>query len=286
MALELPLHRVQRWLHAIVAHPGTAQDALADPQVEQEVPRQRLGEVILPSATLSPAERLGIYHGMYLLRMHEALAADYPALQRFLGEPAFTELLRAYVREHPSRSYSLNPLGDRLPEFIAGATALPRRDFCHDLARLELAVSQVFDAPQTPPLHAERIAAVPAPDWERARLVPIEAFRMLDFRYNVNAYLQGVREERARLPRPRRRDSAVVIYRRDYRVYRLELTPPARELLSALCAGAPLGEAVLGACQRQERAPGPKQLYRWFRDWVAGGIFQSVGIDQGDSPRP
>lgn len=280
MALELPLDRVQRWLQAIVVHPGTPEAALADPQAEREVPRQQLGEVILPSATLSAVERLGIYHGMYPLRMHEALAADYPALQRFLGESTFAELLRAYVREHPSRSYSLNPLGDRLPEFIeSAAIALPRRAFCHDLARLELAVSQVFDADQTPPLGPDRIAAVPGEDWERARLVPIAAFRLLDFRYNVNAYLQSVRDESPSPPLPRRRDSSVAVYRRDYRVYRLALTPPARQLLAALCAGAPLGAAVLLACQRAERPAGHKDLYRWFRDWVASGIFQSVVLD-------
>ena len=40
---------------------------------------------ILPSRTLTPVERVGIYHGMYLLRMQEALATDYPALKHFLA---------------------------------------------------------------------------------------------------------------------------------------------------------------------------------------------------------
>ncbi len=280
MALELPLLRMQRWLQEVIAHPGAPEDALAAAQAEHNVPLAQLGELIRPSATLTPAERVGVYHGMYLLRMKEALAADYPALQHFLGEPAFTELITAYVQKYPSRSYSLNPLSDHLPAFIADADAptLPRAAFCHDLARLELTISQVFDAKETPPLSPARIAAVAAADWERARLSPVAAHCLLELRYNVNAYLQSVRDQSPTAPRPRRKDSFVLIYRRDYRVYRLELGRPARDLLTALFAGTPLGEAIARTCQHGDRPPSQNQLFRWFRDWVANGIFSSLTI--------
>lgn len=278
MALELPLHRVQRWLQDVIVHPGAPQDALAAAQAEHKVPLPQLGELILPSPTLTPAERVGIYHGMYLLRMTEALAADYPALQHFLGEAAFTDLITAYVQKYPSRSYSLNPLSNHLPRFIADAPTLPRAAFCHDLARLELTISQVFDAEQTPALSPARIAAVAAEDWERACLSPVAAHQLLELRYNANAYLQSVRDASPTAPRPRRKDSFVLVYRRDYRVYRLELTRPARDLVTALFAGIPLGEAVARACQHGDRPPSQNQLFRWFRDWVASGIFSTLTI--------
>ena len=44
---------------------------------------------MLPSQTLTSAERLDIYRDMYLLRMEEALAIDYPGLKHFLGEEEF-----------------------------------------------------------------------------------------------------------------------------------------------------------------------------------------------------
>lgn len=278
MALEVPLDRMQRWLQAVFVQPGTPAEAVATPQAEREVPARQITEVIRPSATLSALERLGVYQGMYLLRMKEALAADYPALMHFLGEPAFDLLLRAYVQAHPSRSYSLNPLGEHLPAFIATSPVVPRRAFCQDLARLELTMSQVFDAEETPPLTPERIAAVPADAWEQARLVPIAACRLLELRYNANAYLQSIREASPTPPTPRRRDSFVLVYRRDYRVYRLALSRPARELLAALLGGAALGDAVRSACQCAGRPPGQAQLFRWFRDWVSCGIFASVAL--------
>jgi hypothetical protein len=93
--------------------------------------------VLLPSATLAPHERIGIYHGMYLLRMSEALERDYPALAHFLGEAQWTALVRDYyVERHPSRSRTLNVLGRALPDYLAEAPGLVRRGFCRDLARL------------------------------------------------------------------------------------------------------------------------------------------------------
>ena len=69
---------------------------------------------MLPSARgLRAAERVGIYQGMYLPRMLEALESDYPGLAHFLGPRAWTRLVRRYLNAHPSRSYTLNELGRR-----------------------------------------------------------------------------------------------------------------------------------------------------------------------------
>jgi hypothetical protein len=280
MASELALPRLQRWMQAVIVHAGTVVEATASPEAQAELPAEKLPEVILPSRTLEPEERLEIYHGMYLLRMVEALEADYPALQHFLGDDGFRELVRGYVQAHPSRSYSLNPLGKHLPEYVRRASGVRRREFCYDLARLELAVTEVFDEVETPALTEQQIAEVPPEAWERARLAPIAAFRLLAFRYPVNEYLQTVRDDNHDHPRPRVRNNWVAVYRRQYGVYRLDLTRPAHDLLADLVGGRPLGEAVAAALRRGgRRAPNEQDLFRWFREWAMGGVFRSVSID-------
>jgi hypothetical protein len=264
-------------MQSVVVHPGAVEDAVSSLEAQEEIPVARVSEVILPSRSLKPVERLGIYHGMYLLRMQEALQADFLALEHFLGEDAFRELVRAYVQTFPSRSYSLNPLGDHLPEFVRSAPGVKRPEFCHDLARLELAVSQVFDAPETPPLTEAAIAAVAPEAWETARLKTIEAFSLLAFRYPVNAYLQTVRDDNHEHPRARLKDTWVAVYRRDYRVFRLDLTRAAHDLLADLAQGTPLGTAIAAAIRPGGRhAPTETELFRWFRQWVSGGVFRSV----------
>jgi hypothetical protein len=270
----LPLDRLQRWMHAVIVHPGSVTEALAAPLARSELPASRLSDVVLPSRRLAPAERLGIYHGMYLLRMEEALATDYPGLKHFLGAGGFAALVREYVQVYPSRSYTLNRLGDHLPEFIRNTRALRQRGFCEDLARLELAASEVFDEEETPPLAGEAIAAVAAEDWEGLALRPVAAFRLLTLGWNANSYLDSVRDEAHRHPRPRRETERVAVFRRSYAVYRLSLEPEAYALLAELAAGVPLGAAIAAALDG--RRVGEKQLYSWFRQWVSGGAFRAI----------
>jgi hypothetical protein len=284
MARPASLETVQRWMQEVVVHPATVEDAVASPRAQAEVAADRIGDVILPSPTLTSVERVGIYHGMYLLRMEEALQSDYPALQHFLGDDAFRGLVEGYVQKHPSRSFTLNRLGDHLPEYVAAAPGVPRPAFCHDLARLEQAVAQVFDAPETPALTEAEIAAVPADVWERARLEPVAAFRLLAFRYPVNAYLSSVRDEDHHHPKTRRGDSWVAVYRREYAVWRLDLDRPAHDLLADLAAGQPLGDAVQAALRRGRGRVSQDDLFRWFRNWMSNGLFRRVVGLEGLEP--
>lgn len=272
---SVPLDRLQRWMQAVVVHPGTIDEALESPAAVREI--ARAGDAILPSPTLEPAKRVGIYHGMYLLRMRDALATDYPGLEHFLGSEGFAELVRDYVQVYPSRSYSLNRLGDRLPEFLMNRGERARRGFLVDLARLELAVTESFDAPEAAPLAEAQVASLGAEDWEHVVLEPVPSLRLVALRYNANDYLQSLKEEDHGHPRPRLRGAFVAVYRRDYAVYRHALARPAYELLSDVAGGAPLGAAIKAALERDaRRRPRPEQLSRWFRDWVAAGVFTSI----------
>jgi hypothetical protein len=277
MALEVGLEQLQRWMQAVIVHPGETLAALGSDGAEREVAAERIGDVILPSKTLAPAERLAIYHGMYLLRMEEALASDYPALKHFLGDEAFFDLVRDYVQVHPSKSFSLNPLGQHFPGFVKSTTGLKRPDFCHELARLEWAVAQAFDGPETARLSEEAIAAVPPEAWESARLKPVGTFHLASFRYPVNDYLQTVLDENHDHPKARLKDSWIALYRRDFTVYRLDLTRAAHDLLADLAQGTPLGAAIGKAMKTGgRRAPSEHELFRWFRQWVSVGVFQAV----------
>lgn len=139
------LKEVQRWVQNFIVDP-------ADDEVVSRSNVDAAAHLVLPSRTLSPVQRVEIYRGMYLLRMNEAIQADFPALEHFLGEAPFEELVKGYVHAFPSRSYTLSRLRDHLPEYILSVPGIARAAFAHDLARLELAMCEVFDAPESPRL--------------------------------------------------------------------------------------------------------------------------------------
>jgi len=278
MATDPGLERVQRWMQACILEQGTTEEAILSDGAQAQIPAEAARAVVLPSKTLSALERLSVYRDMYLPRIEEALAIDYPALKHFLGGEEFMRLVKRYVDVYPSRSYTLNRLGDHLPEFVATVGDLPRKEFCVDLARLEYALTTVFDAIETPPLTPNGVCAVPGDAWETARLKPIEAFRLLAFDYPVSRYVGAVDEEN-RFPRVAAKKSWVVAYRRDYQVHRMDLLEPAYELLSALASGGTMGEAIMAVPSRKWRpAVKQSQLFEWFRDWMAEGLFQAVEL--------
>ena len=234
--------------------------------------------MVLPSASLEPAERVGIYQGMYLLRMQEALETDYPALAHFLGARRWRELVQAYVDAHPSRSYTLNVLGRSLAEFVRTRPRLRHAAFCHDLARLEWAVTEAFDAPESPVLTEADLMAVPEPAWEGARLVPAAAVHLLTLDHNAGAYLDSMRDEDHDHPRPRRRRSWVAVCRRSYAVHRVALTRGGFALLSDLVESRPVGEAVARALRGARPRPTGERVFGWFREWARAGVFQAVEV--------
>lgn len=257
------LSAVQRWMQALVV------------DMDQPVPPSAVDGIVLPSRTLAATERVEIYRGMYPLRMREALESDYPTLLHFVGDERFDALVRGYIAAHPSRSYTLNRLGDHFPEHVAGAAGLPRAAFCAELARLEHAIAMVFDAPESDALDPEAVAGL-GEGVAELRLRPIEAFRLLSFRYPVNAYVQSVRDEQHDHPRIVVKNNRLAVFRRDYVVRRLELSTEQHELLAALVSGKTVGEAVRHTLRSSRRRVAAEEFFQWFRDWVSARLFRAL----------
>jgi len=151
------------------------------------------------------------------------------------------------------------------------------RRFCADLARLECAVAQVFDAPETPSLTPESIAGISPTAWQHARLRTVDAFRLVSLGYPVNAYLQSVRDANHHHPPPRRKREWIAVHRKDYAVRRLSLDPQAFAVLNDLSKGLALGRAVRRALKPEgRRLPKREDLFRWFQQWVSIGLFKAV----------
>jgi len=262
-------------MQAVIEQPGTVDEAVVSPAAAALLDPADIGRVVRPSATLTSLERVGVYQEMYLLRMVEALQNDYPAVAHFLGDHRFADLVTRYVQAHPSTSYTLNRLGDRFPEFIRASSGIRRRAFVSDLARLELAVTEVFDAPETPAWSAEEIAAMREDEWAGSVFEPIAALRALSFAYPVNAYLQSVKDDDHDHPPTGRRATRTVVYRKKYEVWRLDLSEKPFALLQALLKGQPFRKAVARAAKGLEGS-GAEPIYRWLRDWVAEGMFAGI----------
>jgi hypothetical protein len=276
---ERTLERLESWFQAEIVRPHESR-ALGNASRSANAAGSRAetaAQWVLPSRHLQAKERVAIYSRMYFSRLVECLQADYPAVAHLAGEHAFEKLARAYLLHHPSRHYSLNPLGAHLPEFLAGRVRVPRRPLLHDVARLELLMTEVFDAAQSPVLKSTDLGSIAPEAWESARPRLIDAMRLATFDHRANAIVTAARQGEP-LPDLSRRKTWVAIYRKDYVVWRMELTQPMHAALSAFAERKTLHAAIEAGARMFRGTPQELegQISGWFAEWVGEGLFSSI----------
>jgi hypothetical protein len=137
-------------------------------------------------------ERIGVYADAYFMRLRDVLAEDYPRVAAILGSERFEELARDYLRLHPSEHPSVRYLGRALADFIA-RLAMPH--YLADLAALEWARLEVFDAPDETPLTMDVLRGIAPERWAAMRLRPIAALITVRSRWPVHELWAGAAPE-------------------------------------------------------------------------------------------
>jgi hypothetical protein len=273
------LARLESWFQSEIVRPHeTLALGNASRAARTAAPRPEIAaDWILPSRHLKPKERVAIYSRMYFSRLLECLETDYPALAHLAGERAFAKLARAYLLHHPSRHYSLNALGAHLPEFLAGPVRIAHRPMLQDVARLELLMTEVFDAPRSPVLKSQDLASIAPEAWATARPRLIDALRLATFDHRANAIVSAARQGE-KLPDLARKKTWVAVYRKEYVVWRMELTPPMYAVLAALAEHKTLHESIEAGASafRGTREELEGQISGWFAEWVGEGFFSAI----------
>jgi hypothetical protein len=278
--LSLSLHALQEWFAAAVLLPGGIGASLRGSAAISKagLAEEDIERLVLPSPTLSGAERVEIYRHAYRARLTECLADDYPAVRHALGEEAFETLCLAYIDNHPSRSPSLNFYGRAFAAFLR-ASSHPLASFGADLSALEWALVEVLHAASAERLSNDTLSAVPVSSFTTVRFVPSDTVRLLELGYPANAYFQAFLEGEA--PRaPELAWSATAVFRDGATLWRMDLSRPMYALLHALFGGSPLGSAVEGLVAEQGEQEA-NDVMVWFRDWVRHGFFAQILVSTG-----
>src|SRR6186997_1950140 len=111
--------------------------------------RHWAARVLTGSATLSPVQQLEVYREQYWLRHTGSLVEDFPGLSGILGQSAWERLVEGYLDRHPPEQFSLRDLGSRLAGYVQEQVWLERPELCRDMAALEWAYIECFDAPDS-----------------------------------------------------------------------------------------------------------------------------------------
>ena len=229
---------------------------------------------------LSPVEQLEIYREQFWLRHTASLLEDFPGLSGILGQEAWEPFVEGYLEEATLSSFSLRDLGEGLAAYVDRCESLPHRELCADMARLEWAYVEIFDAADSAPLDGAKLGAIPEDAWPGARIVFAPAMELLEVRYAVAELRRKLRDsasEPVPIPEPERQN--LVLYRgADKNLFHTAVGDLAFRLIEALRSGTPLGRASELAAERvpSEAATLESDVGEWFLDWGRRGWIVDV----------
>jgi len=275
----LSLVQFQQWMKAVISFPGSYDDAWNSPEATAIIPSEIAETVVIPSKYLTAKERMQAYQYAYFARLEDALASDYEAVKHYLGDEQFEEISRSYFDKYPSKSYTLNVVGEYFPEFL-GTLPLTNRDFLIELARLELTISQLMDVEESPKLTFESIPSIPNDLWGNVKLIPIIGIALLKHEYPTNHYVNLVITNKSTPKIIRRKKEYIVVFRNEYQTWRMSIEKPAFVVLNALISGKTLSESLELIAEQfpMELTSIEPKISEWFQNWIEHGFFQAIEI--------
>ena len=191
-----------------------------------------------------PRENLSIYRNNAAINFRSALALSFPVLRRRVGDDYFRQLAMRYRQGHPSRSGDLHWVGKGFAEFLDEDLQGTEYAWLSDLARLEWSREQAAVAVTHAAISVDALARFAPEQLEHLvfSLQPSLRLHASDFPVfsiwtanqvdNAPPVDQSVLAECGMV---RMRADGVEVRRLESGVF---------SYLSALAAGAPLGEAV------------------------------------------
>lgn len=268
-------------MYSVVSHPEGAEAGVKASSKPGDNAAHDLEQTVLPSDQLTPLECVSVYADMYFWRFIDIMAGEYPTVQHILGEELFKQVIKDYITHHPSTHYNLNRLSIKFPHYLLKeAGEIPHQPFVAAVATVERTMEDAFDDPHREKISPEAIQSIPGEQWVDIRLQFNPALYLLELEYPVNDYMTAVKENR-HMDIPKAQKTHVVVYRRDYMIWREDLDHEGYLLLSRLKDGESLGDA-LESCALQEGVDTDKiaaSLGEWFQRWTAQEFFCGLETD-------
>lgn len=237
--------------------------------------------LIVDDNRVGAARRLDIYRNNYRASVTGILADHYERLHLYLGEEQFGRLADAFVDACPSTTRNLRYYGGGFADFLAHR--YPGDGELAELARLDWALRDAFDASDADPLDAAAVAAL-GDRWIAAPLALVPSAQFVNACFNIAAIWNALEAGEAppaaaRLAGP----ATILVWRHADQPQFRSLPCDEADALAMVAAGTSftgLSEALLG---RLGEAAAMAALGGWLGGWLAGGLLRIAGQAEAGS---
>ena len=226
----------------------------------------------------SALRSVALYRRLIRHNYTQALKVTYPVLSRFVGARYFGLVARGYIQKFPSTSGDLFPYGRHLPAFLNELQVPP---LLAELARLEWACHEVYQAADSPPLSYDQLHALASVDPSQVTFHLHAASRLLSFPFPVHRVWLALQpeapaDEVVDLPLPEQ-ETGVVVTRGNGKV---QVTPLARTdylLLEAMSRGVDAASVERIAIESEPTFNFP----RFLATVLNLGVISGVSVEDG-----
>ena len=238
-------------------------------------------DAILDEILDSPREKratlFGVYRYAYGSRLVEAMRNDHELLHLYLGDETFDEMGHAYVKARPSEHPNLRWFSQALPEFLGSADPYCNHPILSDLAALEKALNDAFDAMEAPVLTLEDMAGFAPEIWNDLMFKPHPGACRLDVRTNTAAIWMALKSDETPpdailLDEP----SRLLIWRQDTTPMFRELTAEEAMMWDEAANGIPFGVLCEMLATYDDPDGAAARGAGYLHGWITSGALTSV----------
>ena len=232
---------------------------------------------IVETENVSTDVRLSIYSYAYRSRLLEALAANFPVLQIYLGDEQFETLGHAYMDLHPSHYRSIRWFGDKLENFLTENTPYNDYSYLSEMARVEWLMTLVFDAADSDIVTLETLRNISPEAWVDMRLIAHPSVHLSQLSWNTMSIWEAISEEKS--PGELLQGEAPVtwiFWRKNLANHHCSLMNDEACAMDAMLKGSTFGEICEALCHWVDEKEVAMRAASLLQGWISTGLIAKI----------
>jgi hypothetical protein len=222
---------------------------------------------------------LGVYRHAYVARLAEIVASDHPVLALYMGDEAFDAMARAYVAARPSHHPNVRWFSRGLPEFLSSTAPYASRPELCELALLERALNDAFDARNAPVLDLAELARHRPERWGDLCFTPHASVARLDLETNAFAMWRALKDGAAPPPVTRLDERQHLIVWRRENMSTVRTLGPEEVMMWNEAAGAVRFSVLCELVATYDDPDGaPLRAAQYLQSWIVAGMLSEARL--------
>jgi hypothetical protein len=238
-------------------------------------------DTVLAEILDSPREKretlYGVYRYAYGSRLVEAMRNEHALLHSYLGDEMFDAMGRAYVAANPSQHPNLRWFSHALPDFLRSTEPYCEHPELSDLAALEKALNDAFDAREGPVTSLADMSAFAPEVWSDLKFEAHPSVMRLDLPSNASAIWLALKNEEtppdAAVPDE---PSRLLIWRQDVTPMFRELSAEEAMMWDEATSGIPFGVLCSMLATYDDPDGAAARGAGYLHGWITSGVLSGV----------